>query len=99
MKRGLMGMVGDIEHLLFHLLRQILMPGAVDRMADIQPSGLYRLFYFQAVKFQPYIFPGQFIVRNIGADLVGKNHEALSAPDLVGNGIAAGVLGGVGARR
>ena len=49
-------------------------------------------FGFQAVKFNPGIFPGDFPVRNISAYLVWEHHKTLAAFYLVGDGLPSGIF-------
>lgn len=90
---GLLGVVGDVDHLLHHLPGQILVPGPVYGRVDGEAGGLDQLLGLQAVELQPGVFPGQLIVRYVGADLVGEDHKALAALDVVGDRLLFGVVG------
>ena len=53
-------------------------------MIEIQSCRKKRLRDTGPVELQPDIFPGVFLIRLIGIDLLGNDHKALSGTDLMG---------------
>ena len=86
-------MIGDVEHFFFHLQSNILKSGFIDRLVDRQTGKLHRFPGAKSVKFDPGVFPGMLMIGNIGADLSGKDHKALSAFYRVCHRVTCGVHG------
>ena len=72
-----------VQHFLHHGLPNIVGARPVYRRIRRKPGQRDGLLNPQSVKFNPDVFPGKLLVRNIGSDLVWKNHESLSAFNLI----------------
>ena len=82
-ERGFIRVVDDVEHFIHHILPEILGMRVVDRMIRGKAGKPERFFDPQAVKLDPDILPGQFNIRPVGTDLLGKQHKAFSTFDVV----------------
>ena len=83
MERSHIAVLRDIEHFLHHGLPHIPGMGMVDRAVRSEPGDGNGFSDAQSVKFDPDIFPGEVFVSDIHIDLLGKDHESLSAFNLV----------------
>lgn len=85
--------VDNIEHFGFHDFRQVFVTCLIDRLVYGEACQFDGLFGAQAIKFNPYIFPGDGIVRDVSAYLVWKEHEPLAALNLVCVRLPFGIVG------
>ena len=91
-KRRHVAVPGNVEHLLHHGFSHIVGAGVIDRCVVGEACDGQSLPYPQAVKLHPGIFPGEVLVGDIGVDLIGKDHKALSAFDLIYMGVSRCVV-------
>ena len=73
----------DILHFTDHIFPEIFERGVIDRAFRSKAGGFHRFSGAHPVKLDPYVFPWESAIGDVGRDLLGEDHESLSASDLV----------------
>ena len=71
-------MLYNIHHFVSHFFPCFFGAGAEYGLVFGQIRSVQSFFYSQPVEFYPCVFPGKFLIRNIGGDLSGKDEKSLS---------------------
>ena len=83
----------DVGHFLHHIFTQVFGMGTIERCIWRETGDFQYFSDAQSIKFQPDIFPGMMMVRDVSGDLTRESKESLSTLNLIGFGIAFGVIG------